>query len=260
MQLYGLQPIRLFCSWDSPSKNTWLGCHALLQRIFPTQESSLCFLCLLHWQAGSLPLAPPGKHEASLLKWQLGMPIGILFSKELTLIMPKIIFHLLIYCYLLLLSVSGSCTSNTQSQFCNDQKPLAGGFFTTSTTWEAHQDLLIPPLSLSRSLPFSFFVPLFLSPPFSLWNLAISLHLHCQHHMQATIISCMDYHNAFITCFFTSSLLPLRSVLHIAARFILVNIKTLNLSVVSCCIRENSKLFNTDSRHLASGESEMVWV
>lgn len=108
-------------------------------------------------------------------------------------------------------------------------------------------------LSLSRSLPFSLFFPLFFSPPFSLWNLAISLHLHCQHSMQATIISCMDYHNAFITCFFTSSLVPLRSVLHIAARLILV-------SVVSYCIRENSKLFNTDSRHLASGESEMVWV
>ena len=115
-------------------------------------------------------------------------------------------------------------------------------------------------LSPSHSHAFSLFFPLFLSPPFSLWNLAISLCLHCQHYMQANIISCMDYHNAFITCFFTSSLVPLRSVLHIAARVILVNIKTINLSVVSCCIRENSKLFNTDSRHLASGESEMVWV
>ena len=28
---------------------------------FPTQELSPCFLCLLHWQVGSLPLAPPGK-------------------------------------------------------------------------------------------------------------------------------------------------------------------------------------------------------
>ena len=76
--------------------------------------------------------------------------------------------------------------------------------------------------------------------------------------MQATVTSCMDYHNAFITCFFTSSLVLLRSVLHIAARLILVNIKTLNLLVVSYCVRENSKLFNTDSKHLASGESEMV--
>ena len=37
------------------------GCHALLQGIFPTQESNTRLLHLLHWQAGSLPLAPPGK-------------------------------------------------------------------------------------------------------------------------------------------------------------------------------------------------------
>ena len=37
------------------------GCHALLQEIFPTQGSNPHLLCLLHWQAGSLPLAPPGK-------------------------------------------------------------------------------------------------------------------------------------------------------------------------------------------------------
>ena len=52
---------RLFCSWDSPGKDTGVGWHALLQRIFPTQGSNLHFLCLLHWQVGSLPLAPPGK-------------------------------------------------------------------------------------------------------------------------------------------------------------------------------------------------------
>ena len=45
------------------SKNTGVDCHALLHRIFPTQGSNLFLLCLLHWQAGSLPLAPPGKHR-----------------------------------------------------------------------------------------------------------------------------------------------------------------------------------------------------
>ena len=29
--------------------------------ILLTQEQNPCLLCLLHWQAGSLPLAPPGK-------------------------------------------------------------------------------------------------------------------------------------------------------------------------------------------------------
>ena len=41
--------------------NIGVGCHALLQGIFPTQGSNPCLLCLLHWQAGSLPLIPPGE-------------------------------------------------------------------------------------------------------------------------------------------------------------------------------------------------------
>ena len=36
---------------------TRVGCHFLLKRIFPTQGSSPCPLCLLHWQVDSLPLA-----------------------------------------------------------------------------------------------------------------------------------------------------------------------------------------------------------
>ena len=37
---HGLQPARLLCPWDSPGKNTSVGCYALLQGIFPTQELS----------------------------------------------------------------------------------------------------------------------------------------------------------------------------------------------------------------------------
>ena len=48
-------------SMDSPGNNTGVGCHALLQGTFLTQGSNPCLFCLLHWQAGSLPLAPPGK-------------------------------------------------------------------------------------------------------------------------------------------------------------------------------------------------------
>ena len=36
-----------------------VGCHALFQGIFPTHGVNLHLLCLLHWQAGSSPLAPP---------------------------------------------------------------------------------------------------------------------------------------------------------------------------------------------------------
>ena len=43
--------------------STRVGCHALIQGIFPTQRSNLCPLCLLHCQAGSLPLTPSGKPQ-----------------------------------------------------------------------------------------------------------------------------------------------------------------------------------------------------
>ena len=36
VQLYGLQPARLLSPWDSPGKNTGMGCQALLQGIFLT--------------------------------------------------------------------------------------------------------------------------------------------------------------------------------------------------------------------------------
>ena len=55
---HGLQPTRLLCPWDSPSKNT-----ALLQGIFLTQQWNPRLLCLLHWQAGSLQLAPLGNER-----------------------------------------------------------------------------------------------------------------------------------------------------------------------------------------------------
>ena len=51
---------RFLCLWDSPGSNTGVGCHALLQVIFPIQGSNPCLLCLLHWQAGSLPFVPRG--------------------------------------------------------------------------------------------------------------------------------------------------------------------------------------------------------
>ena len=38
LQLHGLQPASLLCPWASPGKNTGVGCHALLQETFPTQD------------------------------------------------------------------------------------------------------------------------------------------------------------------------------------------------------------------------------
>ena len=58
VQCYELQPVRFLSPRDSPDKNTGVGCYTLLQGIFLIQRLNLCLFCLLHWQAGSSPLAP----------------------------------------------------------------------------------------------------------------------------------------------------------------------------------------------------------
>ena len=60
-----------------------MGCHVLLQGIFPTQGSNPRLLCLLHWQPGSLPLAPPGKsHTFLFFLTQLNFYFEPLFCQE----------------------------------------------------------------------------------------------------------------------------------------------------------------------------------
>ena len=65
LQPQGVHPARLHCPWNFPDKNTGVGCHFLLQANFLIQGLNPCLLCILHWQADSLPLVPPGK----LKKW-----------------------------------------------------------------------------------------------------------------------------------------------------------------------------------------------
>ena len=75
---YGLYPARPLCPRDSPGKSTGVGCHVLLQGIFLTQGSNPR-LCLRHWQAGSLPLVPPGKEleAGSLQRWPMAPDQGV---------------------------------------------------------------------------------------------------------------------------------------------------------------------------------------
>ena len=56
---------RLISACDSPGKNTGVGCHALLQGIFPTWGLNRHLPCILYWQVGSLPLALPWKPPLS---------------------------------------------------------------------------------------------------------------------------------------------------------------------------------------------------
>ena len=55
LQPHGLSLTRLLCPWNSPGKNTGVGCHSLLQGIFLTQGSNPC---LLHCRQMLYPLSP----------------------------------------------------------------------------------------------------------------------------------------------------------------------------------------------------------
>ena len=53
-------PTRLLCPWDSPGKNTGVGCHVLLRGIFLTQGTERTSLVSPGLQANSLPLSHQG--------------------------------------------------------------------------------------------------------------------------------------------------------------------------------------------------------
>ena len=79
----GLQkPARLLYLWDFSDNNTGVGCHFLLQGIFPTQGLNLC---LLHWQADSLPLSHQGSPDLTFCQHKLQIIFYVLhtFSSQL---------------------------------------------------------------------------------------------------------------------------------------------------------------------------------
>ena len=69
-QSYGLQPARLLCSWDPLGKSTGVGCHVLLQGIFPIQGLNpgllYCRQILYHWAPRKAPESAAGTHISPL--------------------------------------------------------------------------------------------------------------------------------------------------------------------------------------------------
>ena len=69
--LRSLQPTRLLCPWDFPSKNTRVSYHFLLQGIFPTQGLNPSLLRFLHMQVGIFTTEPLGKLILISYLWDL---------------------------------------------------------------------------------------------------------------------------------------------------------------------------------------------
>ena len=62
---YPMEPTSTLCPWGFPCKNTWVGCHFLLEEIFLTQGSNSHLLHLLHAKRDSLPLSHQGSPYSS---------------------------------------------------------------------------------------------------------------------------------------------------------------------------------------------------
>ena len=87
----GLQPTRFLRPWDSPGKNTGVGCHFLLQCMKVKSESEVAQLCptLLDPMDCSLPgSAIHGIFQATVLEWG-AIAFSLATINLLTLIINK---------------------------------------------------------------------------------------------------------------------------------------------------------------------------
>ena len=76
-----------------------------LARIFPTQGSNPCFLCLLHWQVGSLPLSRLGI-SIYFIHSINGVDTSIPISQFVPLIVSISLFFISIFTYALQIGLS----------------------------------------------------------------------------------------------------------------------------------------------------------
>ena len=90
LRSHGLWLSSLLCPWKFPGKNTGVGCHFLVQGIFPTQGSNPG---LLHCKADALPSEPQGSHlwikedhkvSVKLPRWDGVSPKTLLSLSKLT--------------------------------------------------------------------------------------------------------------------------------------------------------------------------------
>ena len=73
-----LKPIRLLCPWDSPGKNTGVGCHFPLQCMKVKSESEVVQLCPT--PSDPMDRSPPGSSVHGILQARALEWVAIAFS------------------------------------------------------------------------------------------------------------------------------------------------------------------------------------
>ena len=74
------QPTRLPRLWDSPTKNTGVGCHFLLRCMKEESESEIAQLCLT--LSDPIDCSPPGSSVHGILQARILEGVAIPFSRE----------------------------------------------------------------------------------------------------------------------------------------------------------------------------------
>ena len=105
VQPHRWQPTRLPRPWDSPGKNTGVGCHFLLQRVKVKSESEVAQLCPTLSDPMDCSLSGSSVHGtfwARVLEW-----VAIAFSDNTKLTANSGSFHVFSVPFVLFISVFG---------------------------------------------------------------------------------------------------------------------------------------------------------
>ena len=107
VQPHGRQPTRLLCPWDSPGKNTGVGCHFLFQGMKMESESEVSQSCLTLSDPMDCRLeAPPSMGFSGQQYWS-GVPLSSPYWSLINVIIFKLYNLLNFYTHM--------------QSFCNNQ-------------------------------------------------------------------------------------------------------------------------------------------
>ena len=125
VQPHRWQPTRLPCPWDSPGKNTGVGCHFLLQCIKVKSESEVAQLCLTLSDPMDCSLSGSSVHgifqarvllERGAIAFSEGKPYNLLNTKWNKNIKPCVHSHLKIRLIDIILSQEGNENENSSGK------------------------------------------------------------------------------------------------------------------------------------------------
>ena len=80
LQPHRLQPTRPLCPWDSPGKNTGVGCHSFSKKNYRKKENEVAQLCLT--LCGPMDYSLPGSSIHGIFQAGVLECVAISFSNE----------------------------------------------------------------------------------------------------------------------------------------------------------------------------------